>query len=91
MKTLCEEARTRRFGGKRRSFKFGQRFLLLLRWNGTLDRWYAGVSYHTLRVEGDILKPVGRHSAPLTESGRDNELSVFAAELRALIARTGTR
>ena len=90
-----------RFGGKRRegdivvreedvgfpSFKVGERFLLLLRWNEIRDRWYAGVSYNTLKVDGAILKPVGRQSSSLIESGRDKELSVFAAELRALIAR----
>jgi len=90
-----------RVGGKRREedivvreevvgfppLKVGARFLLLLRWNEVQDRWYAGVSYSTLRVEGTILKPTGRQFGPLIESGRDKELSVFAAELRALIAR----
>ena len=55
-----------RFGGKRRdgdivvreaevgfpSFKIGERFLLSLRWNESLNRWSAGVSYHTLKVDG---------------------------------------
>jgi len=90
-----------RFGGKRRegdivvreedvgfpSFKVGERFLLLLSWNANLERLYAGLAYNTLKVDGPILKPVGRESSSLIESGRDKELSVFAAELRALIAR----
>src|SRR5688572_18026533 len=94
-----------RFGGKRRegksvvreedvafpSFKVGERYLLLLSWNENQDRWSIGPPYRTLKVEGTILKPAGRHVAPLTESGRDKEFSVFAAELRALIARTDTR
>ena len=68
------------------SFKVGERYLLFLSWNERQDQWQVTFPYTTLKVEGAALVPVA-DSGPLTESGRDKELSAFAAHLRTLIAR----